>query len=135
MADWLAGRGVELVVLAGYMAILDAGFVARFPDRILNVHPALLPAFPGIRSVERAFDHGVKVFGVTVHLVDEGVDTGPIVLQRAIELPDARTPAEVRERLRPIEHELLPQAVALMATGRLRRDPDHPRRVLITPAN
>ena len=133
MADWLAGRGVELVVLAGYMAILDAGFVARFPDRILNVHPALLPAFPGIRSVERAFDHGVKVFGVTVHLVDEGVDTGPIVLQRAIELPDARTPADVRERLRPIEHELLPQAVALMATGRLRREPDHPRRVLITP--
>jgi phosphoribosylglycinamide formyltransferase 1 len=135
MADWLAGRGVELVVLAGYMAILDAGFVARFPDRILNVHPALLPAFPGIRSVERAFDHGVKVFGVTVHLVDEGVDTGPIVLQRAIELPDARTPADVRERLRPIEHELLPQAVALMAADRLRRDPDHPRRVLITPAN
>ena len=135
MADWLAGRGVELVVLAGYMAILDAGFVARFPDRILNVHPALLPAFPGIRSVERAFDHGVKVFGVTVHLVDEGVDTGPIVLQRAIELPDARTPADVRERLRPIEHELLPQAVALMATDRLRRDPDHPRRVLVTPAN
>jgi phosphoribosylglycinamide formyltransferase 1 len=135
MADWLAGRGVELIVLAGYMAILDAGFVARFPDRILNVHPALLPAFPGIRAIERAFDHGVKVFGVTVHLVDEGVDTGPIVLQRAIELPDARTPADVRERLRPIEHELLPQAVALMATGRLRRDPDHPRRVLITPAN
>ena len=135
MADWLAGRGVELVVLAGYMAILDAGFVARFPDRILNVHPALLPAFPGIRSVERAFDHGVKVFGVTVHLVDEGVDTGPIVLQRAIELPDARTPADVRERLRPIEHELLPQAVALMATDRLRRDPDHPRRVLVSPAN
>ena len=135
MADWLEGRGVELVVLAGYMAILDAGFVGRFPDRILNVHPALLPAFPGIRSVERAFDHGVKVFGVTVHLVDEGVDTGPIVLQRAIELPDARTPADVRERLRPIEHELLPQAVALMATDRLRRDPDHPRRVLVTPAN
>ena len=135
MADWLEGRGVELVVLAGYMAILDAGFVGRFPDRILNVHPALLPAFPGIRSVERAFDHGVKVFGVTVHLVDEGVDTGPIVLQRAIELPDAPTPADVSERLRQIEHELLPQAVALMATGRLRRDPDHPRRVLITPAN
>jgi phosphoribosylglycinamide formyltransferase-1 len=134
MADWLAGRGVELVVLAGYMAILDAGFVARFPDRILNVHPALLPAFPGIRAIEQALDHGVKVFGVTVHLVDDGVDTGPIVLQRAIELPDARTPAEVHEHLRPIEHELLPQAVALMAAGRLRRDPDHPRRILIAPA-
>ena len=133
MADWLAERGVELVVLAGYMAILDAGFVARFPDRILNVHPALLPAFPGIRAIEQALDHGVKVFGVTVHLVDEGVDTGPIVLQRAIELPEARTAAEVRERLRPIEHELLPHAVALMAAGRVRRDPEHPRRVLIAP--
>jgi phosphoribosylglycinamide formyltransferase-1 len=135
MADWLAERGVELVVLAGYMAILDAGFIARFPDRILNVHPALLPAFPGIRAIEQALDHGVKVFGVTVHLVDEGVDTGPIVLQRAIELPDARTEAEVHERLRPIEHELLPHAVALMAAGRVRRDPEHPRRVLIARAN
>jgi phosphoribosylglycinamide formyltransferase-1 len=134
IAEWLVERGVELVVLAGYMAILDAGFVARFPDRILNVHPALLPAFPGIRAIEQALDHGVKVFGVTVHLVDEGVDTGPIVLQRAIDLPDARTPAEVHDRLRPIEHELLPRAVALMAAGRVRRDPDHPRRVLITPA-
>jgi len=132
IADWLEAQGVELVVLAGYMAILDAGFVARFPDRILNVHPALLPSFPGIRAVEQAIDHGVKVFGVTVHLVDEGVDTGPIVLQRAVELPDARTAAEVRERLRPIEHELLPRAVALVATGRLRRDPDHPRRVLVS---
>jgi len=122
---------VDLVVLAGYMAILDHGFVSRFPDRILNVHPALLPAFPGIRAIEQALDHGVKVFGVTVHLVDEGVDTGPIVLQRAVELPDARAPSEVHERLQPIEHELLPRAVALMADGRVRRDPDHPRRVLI----
>jgi phosphoribosylglycinamide formyltransferase 1 len=132
IADWLAERGVELVVLAGYMAILDPGFVARFPDRILNVHPALLPAFPGIRAIEQALDHGVKVFGVTVHLVDEGVDTGPIVLQGAVELPDARTASEVHERLQPIEHELLPRAVALVATGRVRRDPDHPRRVLIS---
>jgi phosphoribosylglycinamide formyltransferase-1 len=131
IADWLVAERVELVVLAGYMALLDAGFVARFPDRILNVHPALLPAFPGVRSVERAVEHGVKVFGVTVHLVDEGVDTGPIVLQRALELPDARDPAAVRASLRPIEHELLPRAVALMAAGRLRRDPAHPRRVLV----
>jgi phosphoribosylglycinamide formyltransferase 1 len=134
IADWLAERGAELVVLAGYMAILDAAFVARFPDRILNVHPALLPAFPGIRAIEQALDHGVKVFGVTVHLVDEGVDTGPIVLQRAIELPDARSAAEVHDRLRPLEHELLPRAVALIAAGCVRRDPDHPRRVLIDPA-
>jgi phosphoribosylglycinamide formyltransferase 1 len=134
IADWLLAQRVELVVLAGYMAILDAGFVARFPDRILNVHPSLLPAFPGVRAIEQALEHGVKVFGVTVHLVDEGVDSGPIVLQRAVELPGARDLATVRASLRPIEHELLPRAVALMATGRVRRDSDHPRRVLVADA-
>jgi phosphoribosylglycinamide formyltransferase 1 len=131
IADWLVAEGVELVVLAGYMAILDASFVARFPDRILNVHPSLLPAFPGVRAIEQALEHGVKVFGVTVHLVDEGVDTGPIVLQRAVELPGAADPATIHARLRPIEHELLPRAVALIAAGRLRRDPGHPRRMLV----
>jgi phosphoribosylglycinamide formyltransferase-1 len=131
IADWLVAEGVEVVVLAGYMAILDAGFVARFPDRILNVHPSLLPAFPGVRAIEQAVEHGVKVFGVTVHLVDEGVDTGPIVLQRAVELPGAPDPAAVHASLRPIEHELLPRAVALIAAGRLRRDPGHSRRVLV----
>jgi phosphoribosylglycinamide formyltransferase-1 len=131
IADWLVAEGVELVVLAGYMAILDASFVTRFPDRILNVHPSLLPAFTGVRAIEQAVEHGVKVFGVTVHLVDEGVDTGPIVLQRAVELPRASDPATVHASLRPIEHELLPRAVVLMAAGRLRRDPGHPRRVLI----
>ena len=131
IADWLADQGVELVVLAGYMAILDAAFVARFPDRIINVHPSLLPAFPGLRAVEQALDYGVGVFGVTVHLVDEGVDTGPIILQRALELAGARTAGEVHDRLRPLEHELQPRAVALVAAGRVQRDPDHPRRVLI----
>jgi phosphoribosylglycinamide formyltransferase-1 len=131
IADWLEAEGVELVVLAGYMAILDGAFVTRFPDRILNVHPSLLPAFPGVRAIEQALDHGVKVFGVTVHLVDEDVDTGPIVLQRALEAPDARDAADVHARLQPIEHELLPRAVALMAAGRVRRDSAHPRRVLI----
>jgi phosphoribosylglycinamide formyltransferase 1 len=131
IADWLVSEGVELVVLAGYMAILDASFVGRFPDRILNVHPSLLPAFPGVRAIEQALEHGVKVYGVTVHLVDEGVDTGPIVLQRAVELPGAADPATIHARLRPIEHELLPRAVALIAAGRLRRDPGHPRRVLV----
>jgi phosphoribosylglycinamide formyltransferase 1 len=131
IADWLEAEGVELVVLAGYMAILDAGFIARFPDRILNVHPSLLPAFPGVRAIEQALDYGAKVFGVTVHLVDEGVDTGPIVLQRALEAPDVHDPGDVHARLQPIEHELLPRAVALIAAGRVRRDPDHPRRVLV----
>ena len=131
IADWLVAERVELVVLAGYMAILDASFVARFPDRILNVHPSLLPAFPGARPIDEALERGVKVFGVTVHLVDEGVDTGPIVLQRAVDLPGARDRAAVHASLRPIEHELLPRAVALIATVRLRRDPSHPRRVLV----
>jgi phosphoribosylglycinamide formyltransferase-1 len=83
-----------------------------------------------VRAIEQAVAHGVKVFGVTVHLVDEGVDTGPIVLQGAVELPDATDPAAVHARLRPLEHDLLPRAVALIAAGRVRRDPDHPRRVL-----
>ena len=95
------------------MQLLDAGVPARASrDRVINVHPSLLPAFPGMRAIEQALDYGVKVFGVTVHFVDEGVDTGPIILQRAVELPDATDPAEVRAALRPIEHELLPEAVA-----------------------
>jgi phosphoribosylglycinamide formyltransferase-1 len=131
MARWLAGRGVELVVLAGYMQLLDSGFIARFRDRIVNVHPALLPAFPGIRAIEQALDYGVKVFGVTVHFVDEGVDTGPIILQRAVELPAATEPDEVRAALRPLEHDLLSEAVRLIARGAVRIDPAHRRRVLV----
>jgi phosphoribosylglycinamide formyltransferase-1 len=131
IADWLEAQGAELVVLAGYMAILDAAFIERFADRIVNVHPSLLPAFPGIRAVEQALEHGVKVFGVTVHFVDEGVDTGAIILQAAVELPGAAELAVVLEALRPLEHRLLPEAVRLLAAGRARRDPQHPRRVLI----
>jgi phosphoribosylglycinamide formyltransferase-1 len=131
MAGWLDEREVGLVVLAGYMALLDAGFIARFRDRILNVHPSLLPAFPGIRAIEQAIEYGVRVTGVTVHLVDEGVDTGPVVLQAAIELPEDPTPEAVHAALRPLEHRLLPEAVRLAAAGRLRRDPSHPRRVLV----
>jgi phosphoribosylglycinamide formyltransferase-1 len=122
IADWLVSHGVELVVLAGYMQLLSPSFLARFPERVINVHPALLPAFPGLGAVEQALRYGVKVFGVTVHFVDDGVDTGPIILQRALELPDARTADEVLDRLRPIEHELLPLAVRLIAAGRVRVD-------------
>ena len=117
MADWLEESGVELVVLAGYMQLLDAAFLARFPQRVINVHPALLPAFPGIGAVEQALAHGVKVFGVTVHFVDEGVDTGPIIAQRALELPDAAEPREVHDALRPLEHDLLCETVRLIARG------------------
>jgi phosphoribosylglycinamide formyltransferase 1 len=132
MAAWLEESRVELVVLAGYMQLLGAPFLARFPQRVINVHPALLPAFPGIGAVEQALEYGVKVFGVTVHFVDEGVDTGPVIAQRAIELPDAFDPAAVREALRPLEHDLLCDAVALIARGAVTIDPARPRRVVVT---
>jgi phosphoribosylglycinamide formyltransferase 1 len=131
MADWLEERKVDLVVLAGYMQLLSPAFLGRFPQRVINVHPALLPAFPGIRAVEQALAHGVKVFGVTVHFVDEGVDTGAIILQRALELPEASDVETVRSALRPVEHELLCEAVRLIARDAVRIDPANPRRVLI----
>ncbi len=130
IAEWLRGLSVELVILAGYMQLLSDEFLATFPDRVINVHPSLLPAFPGLEAVQQALDHGVKVYGVSVFFVDGGVDTGPIILQRAVELPAARDAEEIRAVLRPIEHELLPAAVELIAAGALRFDPDNPRRVL-----
>jgi phosphoribosylglycinamide formyltransferase 1 len=131
LAEWLHSRGVRLVVLAGYMALLSEPFLQRFPGAVINVHPSLLPAFPGLHAIEQALAYGVTVFGVTVHFVDTGVDTGPIVLQRAVELPGARTPEEVLTALRPLEHALLPEAVRLFARGALRVDPQHPRRIAI----
>ena len=89
------------------MQLLTPGFLARFPDRVVNVHPSLLPAFPGLDAVGQALAYGVKVFGVTVHYVDEGVDTGRIIAQRAVELPDAATRDDVMAAIRPLEHELL----------------------------
>jgi phosphoribosylglycinamide formyltransferase 1 len=130
LADWLTERDVRLVVLAGYMELLGELFLARFPGAVINVHPSLLPAFPGLRAIEQALGYGVKVFGVTVHFVDSGVDSGPVILQRAVELPGARTPAEVLASLRPLEHTLLPEAVRLFARGALRPDPENPRRIL-----
>lgn len=131
IADWLEYAGVELVVLAGYMQILDPAFLARFPGRVINVHPTLLPSFPGIGSVEQAVAYGVKVFGVTVHFVDAGVDTGPIIAQRALELPDATDAAAVHAALRPLEHQVLPDVVRLIARGDVAVDPEHPRRVVV----
>lgn len=133
IADWLARHDVELVVLAGYMALLTSPLLSRFPGRVVNIHPSLLPAFPGMRAVQQALDYGVKVFGVTVHFVDDdgGVDTGPVLVQRAVELPGAATPEDVMERLRPIEHALLPEAVRLVARGAVSRDPANPRRVVV----
>lgn len=132
IAEWLDAQGVELVVLAGYMAILDGAFIGRFRDRIINVHPSLLPAFPGLAAVQQALDYGVKVFGVTVHFVDEGVDTGAIILQRTIEAPATTDATAILDALRPLEHALLPEAVRLIAAGRLSRDPANSRRIVVS---
>jgi phosphoribosylglycinamide formyltransferase-1 len=129
LADWLEGHGVRLVVLAGYMELLSGDFLSRFPGAVINVHPSLLPAFPGLHAIEQALAYGVKVFGVTVHFVDEGCDTGPVIAQRAIELSDARDPDEVLAALRPLEHALLPEAVRLFARGALSADPANQRRI------
>jgi phosphoribosylglycinamide formyltransferase-1 len=131
MADWLEERGACLVVLAGYMELLSSAFLERFPSAVINVHPSLLPAFPGLHAIEQALAYGVKVFGVTVHFVDEGCDSGPVILQRSLELPDARDPGEVLQALRPLEHSLLPEAVRLFARGALGTDLENPRRVTI----
>ncbi len=101
------------------MELLDSSFLERFPGAVINVHPSLLPAFPGIGAIAQALAYGVQVFGVTVHFVDEGVDTGPVILQRAVELPQARDEQQVIAALRPLEHELLAQAVRLFARGEL----------------
>ncbi|MGE4427126.1 MAG: phosphoribosylglycinamide formyltransferase, partial [Solirubrobacteraceae bacterium] len=131
IAGWLHRHEVGLVVLAGYMAILTPTFLRAFPDRVVNVHPSLLPAFPGIRAIEQAVDYGVRVFGVTVHLVDDGVDTGPVLLQEAIVLDDTPDAVAAHAAIRPLEHRLLPEAVRIIARGAARRDPDAPRRVLL----
>jgi phosphoribosylglycinamide formyltransferase 1 len=131
MAGWLEERGVELVVLAGFMELLDAAFLARFPSRVINVHPALLPAFPGAHPVEDQIAYGVKVGGVTVHFVDDGVDSGPIILQEAIRLPQGGGTEETLTILHETEHELLPRAIKLMAAGAVRFDQRNPRLVLV----
>jgi phosphoribosylglycinamide formyltransferase 1 len=111
MADWLAARGVDLVVCAGYMHLLRPVFLSRFPDRVVNVHPALLPAYPGAHAVEDALEAGATETGATVHLVDEGVDTGRILRQEAVPVLPGDTPESLHERIRAVEHRLLPEVV------------------------
>jgi phosphoribosylglycinamide formyltransferase-1 len=132
MAAWLEQRDVALVVTAGFMELLSGEFVRRFAGRIVNVHPSLLPAFPGLRPIQEALDYGVRVMGVTVHFLDEGVDSGPIILQEAFDpVPYAADIAAVERRVHEIEHRLLPEAVRLIAAGRVHIDPEEPRRVRI----
>ena len=117
--DALLERSVDTVVLAGYMRVLGPSFFGAFPDRVLNVHPALLPSFPGAHGVADALDWGVKVTGVTVHLVDEEVDHGPILLQEAIEVHHDDTWATLEPRIHALEHRLLPAAVRALLEGRV----------------
>jgi phosphoribosylglycinamide formyltransferase 1 len=122
VADLLRGRGVDVVVSAGFMRLLGPSVLEAYGGRWLNVHPSLLPAFPGMHGVADALAHGVKVTGVTVFLVDEGVDTGPIVMQEAIEVREDDDWDSLEARVHEVEHRLLPAATAALVEGRLRVD-------------
>lgn len=115
----LRSRGVEVVALAGYMRILPPSFLEAYPNRILNIHPSLLPSFPGLRPHRQALEHGVKVSGCTVHLVDSVVDNGPILLQEAVPVLDTDDEESLANRILTVEHRLYPKALGLMASGRL----------------
>jgi len=115
MADWLAAQGVSLVVCAGYMHLLQPVFLERFPQSVVNVHPALLPSFPGAHAVEDALSAGVEETGASVHLVDEGIDTGPVLRQEAVPVLPGDTPETLHARIRAVEHRLLPQVVSELA--------------------
>jgi phosphoribosylglycinamide formyltransferase-1 len=131
MGNWLADHEVDLLVLAGFMEVLGGPFIRRFEGRIINVHPSLLPAFSGLGAIEQALEYGVRVTGVTVHFVEEGVDSGPVILQESFELPYARDIEAIERQIHEIEHRLLPRAVRLIAAGFVTRDPDNPRLVRI----
>jgi phosphoribosylglycinamide formyltransferase-1 len=122
IAGALSARAVDAVVLAGFMRLIGPTLLRAFPDRVLNIHPALLPSFPGLHGARQALAHGVKVAGCTVHLVDEGTDTGPIVLQAAVPVAAGDDEASLAARILVEEHRLLPEAVRLLAAGRLRRE-------------
>jgi phosphoribosylglycinamide formyltransferase 1 len=131
MADWVESRRADLVVLAGYMQLLSEPFVTRFRNRVVNVHPALLPAFPGLDAIGQALAAGVEVTGVSVHFVDEGVDTGPVIAQREVEVPPGGDRARLEAAIHAVEHQLYPEAIRMIAEGRVRIDADDPRVVSI----
>lgn len=120
IADELNVHQAELVVLAGFMRILSPYFVNRLSGRVMNIHPSLLPAFPGRNAQEQAVNHAVKVSGCTVHFIDEGMDSGPIILQEAVPLEEGDTPETLAERILHVEHVLYPRAIGLYCEGRLK---------------
>ena len=131
MADWIEGLGADLVALAGYMQLLSPPFIARFRNRIVNVHPALLPSFPGLDAIGQALEAGVEVTGVTVHFVDEGVDTGPVIAQREVAIPADRDRDALEAAVHAVEHELYPEAIRMIAGGMVRIDAKDPSAVLV----
>jgi phosphoribosylglycinamide formyltransferase 1 len=131
IGDWIEAREADLVVLAGYMQLLSPGFVSRFRNRVVNIHPALLPSFPGLDAIGQALNAGVDTTGVTVHFVDEGVDTGPVIAQREVPVPPGVAREELEAAVHAVEHELYPEAIRMIAEGRVRIDPSDPRRVAI----
>ncbi len=131
LGDWVESLRPDLVVLAGYMQLLSEPFVARFRGRIVNIHPALLPAFPGLDAIGQALAAGVEVTGVTVHLVDEGVDTGPPLLQRQVPVPPGRDRGELEAAVHAVEHQLYPEAIRMIAAGRVRIEENGPRVVVL----
>ncbi|HEX6603058.1 MAG TPA: phosphoribosylglycinamide formyltransferase [Solirubrobacterales bacterium] len=120
MGDWIESRQPDLVVLAGYMQLLSAPFVARFRNRVVNIHPALLPSFPGLDAIGQALAAGVAVTGVTVHFVDEGVDTGPVIAQREVPVTAGVAREELEAAVHAVEHELYPEAIRMIAEGRVK---------------
>lgn len=120
MIKALEQETVDLIVLAGFMRILSPGFVSRFANKIINIHPALLPSFKGAHAIKDAFDYGVKVTGVTVHFVDENMDHGPIIIQKALTLDKDETPESLEAKIHKIEHKIYPEAIGLFVQGRLK---------------
>jgi phosphoribosylglycinamide formyltransferase-1 len=131
MAAWIESRGADLVVLAGYMQLLGDGFLARFRNRVVNIHPALLPAFPGLDAVGQALAAGVEVTGVTVHFVDEGVDTGPAIVRHQVAVAPGGDREQLEAAIHAVEHRLYPEAIRMIAEGRVRIDASDPRLVVI----
>lgn len=132
MATALEQKAVDLVVLAGYMLIVTPAFLKRYPLKVINLHPSLLPAFPGGTPIEDTMAYGARITGVTVHFVDEGTDTGPIILQEAVEIKYNDTVASLRERIHSVEHALLPRAIELIATGKVGLDEQNRRRTIVS---
>ena len=121
----------DLIVMAGWMSIVTGVFLGRFPDKVINLHPSLLPAFPGMHAIQEAFDWGVRTTGVTVHIAEEAVDGGPPILQQPVPILPGDTVETLAERIHGVEHRLLSHCVTLYSQGRIRRDPATPRRMIV----